>query len=594
VLYERGHAETGLELRSEIAYGGAVGAHLDLAYLGGANRFRLEARHQPRELASIGVGRPRGSFADVAWDASVGRDLAVSVTGSLNRYDLPLFSQRNGAASLETRYRLFGRVFLRSGLSLGAFEPPAPAPRLRSLTVPVGVSYEGAHAGLTALYRYQESDATNSGGSGGRLSGRTSLGGFRLSVFVDRQDETPTLDLVFRQEPALARALAELGLDVRTPEDLVRVLRENPALVELGYFEGATLTLDASRVQAGGELGWRSSQGQHQLRASLLLDRARSVGGLRRTSVGSLQYTGRVSPSLELLTRYTRWSSDAAGRSGIGHSSYEAGLRLQIDDVPHLPSSLRRGRVSGFVFRDDDGTGRFTGQPLLPGTEVRLDGRVATTDAHGRFTFEGVEPGPHRLEAVLPSDAGAYFTTSSAVTLRNGEPASFGIAQAPARLDGTVRNDVGTGLAGVTALVSGMGRAIHVVTDSSGRLRFAGAAGEYEVRVQPDSLPAGYDTSRLAPQRIRLAAGAPARFDEVVRAQRSVCGRVSVTDTERVLVRLVELDRTTELAADGSYVFRNLAPGRYTVVAEIAGRTVSRQVDVPESPGVLRDVDLSF
>jgi hypothetical protein len=223
---------------------------------------------------------------------------------------------------------------------------------------------------------------------------------------------------------------------------------------------------------------------------------------------------------------------------------------------------------------------------------VRLDGQVATTDAQGRFTFEDVEPGPHRVEAVLPPDAGAYFTTPSAVSVRDGEPVRFGIARAQARLDGTVHDDVGNVLQGVTAIVSGMGRSSHVVTDSSGRLRFAGAEGEYEVRVQPESLPAGYDVSRLSPQRVRLAAGAPARFTEVVRAHRSVRGRVKVNDPEHVLVRLVEPDRVTGLAADGSYVFRNLAPGRYTVAAEISGRTVSRQVVVPQGPGVVRDVDL--
>jgi hypothetical protein len=296
---------------------------------------------------------------------------------------------------------------------------------------------------------------------------------------------------------------------------------------------------------------------------------------------------------VEFLTRYTRWTSVAAVEgSGIGHSSFEAGLRLQMDGLPRLPSSLRRGRISGFVFRDDEGTGRFTSQPLRPGTEVRLDGQVATTDAQGRFTFEGVEPGPHRVEAVLPLDAGAYFTMPSAVSVRAGEPVRFGIAQARARLDGTVRDDVGNVLRGVTAIVSGMGRSSHVVTDSSGRLRFAGAEGEYEVRVQPESLPAGYDVSRLSPRRIRLAAGAPARFAEVARAHRSVRGRVRVSDPEHVRVRLVELARSTGLAADGSYVFRNLAPGRYTVAVEISGRTVSRQVVVPEGPGVVRDVDL--
>ena len=511
----------------------------------------------------------------------------------MNRYEQELFSQRNGSATVEARLRLSRSLGLRSGVSLGSFEAGTPKTRSRSLTVPAGVSYDSSRAGITALYRYQENDATNSGGHGGRLSGRLGAGGFRASAFVDRQDETPTLDLVLRDDPALGRALAELGTSAGSIEDLARVLRENPALVALGYFEGANVALDASGLQAGGELSWRSSRDRHLVQGRVLVDRTRLARGLRETTVAWVQYTGRVRPGLEALASVTRWSSNVeGGPSGLRYSSFEAGLRLQLDDVPHLPSSLRRGRVSGFVFTDDAGTGRFTGQPPRPGTEVRLGGRTQTTDARGRFEFEGVEPGPHRVEVVLPPEAGAYFTTPYAVTARDGEPAVFGIARAAARFEGIVHSDVGTPLGGLIVRVSGMGRTAQVATDHGGRVRFDGAEGEYEVRVQADSLPAGYDTSRLAPRRVNLVRGIPARFEQEVRAHRSLGGRVRAISPGDVRVDLVELQLSTRTAADGSYVFRNLAPGRYTVTAELGGRTASREVEVPEAPGVLRDVDL--
>jgi hypothetical protein len=231
--------------------------------------------------------------------------------------------------------------------------------------------------------------------------------------------------------------------------------------------------------------------------------------------------------------------------------------------------------------------------PPLPGTRVRLDGsRVADADARGRFRFDRVGAGAHTVEALLPATDGAFFTTPSSVTVPAGAAVSFGIGTSPAWLTGFVRDDTGRGLAGATVRLHKEGWEATAVTDSSGRYAFATAAGDYVAQVDPASLPSGYDAAALSAMGVQLRRTVPARLDHTVRAQRAVSGRVLGKPPARTIVRLLELGLRVEAAADGGYAFRNLKPGRYTVSAVIGGRSVSRRVQVPEAPGVLRDVDL--
>lgn len=83
-----------------------------------------------------------------------------------------------------------------------------------------------------------------------------------------------------------------------------------------------------------------------------------------------------------------RSRSDAAA----GRARSPAVSRARID-VPSSPEELPRLAVSGTVVDDGD-------RPVA-GAEVNLiglEGRV-TTDEHGAFAFEGLPPGPYRLEA---------------------------------------------------------------------------------------------------------------------------------------------------------------------------------------------------
>ena len=120
---------------------------------------------------------------------------------------------------------------------------------------------------------------------------------------------------------------------------------------------------------------------------------------------------------------------------------------------------------------------------------------------------------------------------------------------------------------------------------------FGAAAGDYTLRADADSLPAGYELAQSGAQDIRIALDAPAHAEVAVRAQRSISGRVTParSGTE---VRLRTANRTVRTDEQGRFLFRSVAPGPETLEATIAGRVTTRVLDVPEEPASLRDVDL--
>jgi hypothetical protein len=170
----------------------------------------------------------------------------------------------------------------------------------------------------------------------------------------------------------------------------------------------------------------------------------------------------------------------------------------------------------------------------------------------------------------------------------------FGLSRTPARLVGFVRDDAGRPMGAVALRLEGESRRAGATTDSGGRFVVATAAGDYVAAIDAESLPAGYDGSSVRPARVRLRRGEAARLELVVTAHRAFSGRVRGDRAESAHVRLVEIGRTVAVESDGGYAFRNLKPGRYTVVATLDGRTVEREVLVPEGPALLYGVDLDL
>jgi hypothetical protein len=239
----------------------------------------------------------------------------------------------------------------------------------------------------------------------------------------------------------------------------------------------------------------------------------------------------------------------------------------------------------------------------VAGVEVVLDNvRYARTDSGGRFRFDDVATGKHRVEVRYASDQPVFFTTPSPADVDSGSSVHFGVAQSRPTLRGVVLADGGTGLAGVIVHIVNADRRTTVRTSDDGTFVGEGLpAGDYDVTIEAGSVPAGYPVDMLAPQRVRVGHAAPGRARFVLRPYRSVAGRARLFDRETgqyvalagATVELLPLGRQSVTDPSGRYAFRNLPAGQYTVVAMHGGREHIAAVSVPEGPALVKDVDLA-
>jgi hypothetical protein len=597
LLYAYGGETDKLRLRSELGYGKRPGASLQLAYDGEAHRVKLDFRHQPDGIASVGVARPHGTFADAAWTCTIAPRLGLDLSGSAARHDLPLIRERSATSAGELRFAFGGGWSARAGATLADFKVE-PGGSLQSVTLPFTFAYDDRYFGASAQYRRQRNTGSNEGGNGGRLGIRGTWAAWQARAFVDYQRDAATLDLIFRQIPDLQGALTELGVEARTPQDLERVFHDNAALAQLGVVEGVSINLHPWRMQSGGDIAWvPNDDARQQLRARLLIDRARGVLGTQQTTIGTVSYSRRIVGALEAIASFTGWARSTGSSPAVYDWAYGVGLRMRFDGAPRLPSIFSPPSITGFVYRDDQATGAYSeGMPTVAGARLLLDGlRAGVTDARGRFTFDDVGEGPHRVDLELEPWRGAFFTTSSAVTVNGGGEASFGIAQAPARVTGFVLDDSAAAIPDVTVKLTGEGENATAVTDSSGRYEFAVREGSYELAVVTSLLPVGYDSSASPTHRVQLLRDVPERTSFTVVANRSISGKVNARNPTHVIVRLLgTAERQVNPNADGRYVFRHLAPGRYTVEVAANGQRVRREILVPDGPAQVSGTDFDI
>ncbi|HYK05131.1 MAG TPA: SPOR domain-containing protein [Thermoanaerobaculia bacterium] len=554
-------------LRAELAFSNGLGGALQLRYDTQRDRAWADLRYRPRGFAVLGSGNTPGFQAETNWSRAYGRgsNAAVAFTSA----ELPSLDERVLAASADVDHRLNERVSLTGGASYGSFN------RTHTLTIPAGVRLDFARGSVGSLYRYTRS-STNHGGHGGRLFARASLGRFYASAYADRQENAPTLEVIFSEQPELALALHELGIAATSPSDIARALREHAELAELGFIEGVTVDLAPARTQGGLELAWLSaSAARHQLRARLLHSVTESVAARNETTIATLTYARRITESTDVFAGYTWWRSERRGQDAIVRPYVEVGVRQRFDGAPSFGGS---GSITGIVFADEDLDGKSDGSGVA--AEVELDGvQRQQTAPDGTFAFKGVTRGTHRLVARTPKPE-AYFTTPSRVEVTTGEHVAFGVATTPARLLGRVTNDAGAGIAGVRVLLTRGPRQVVATTDSEGELHAATAPGEWEVSILTDSVPAGHSLAGSEPRSVVLDRTAPRRMEWQLRALRSISGRGAPANAE---LQVAPSGKRIRTDAEGKFSLRSLPPGEVTI---IAGKT-RRSVFVPGGPASL-------
>jgi hypothetical protein len=540
--------------RGELGYSnGSFGAAAELSLEREHHHLHADVRYRPREFATVTPGQPRGFFADAVSSANFGRtslDTAVSA------------SQRSLSASSNARVQITDSLSLLGGVQYGAFDST------RTLLAPAGVQYETPHFGATALYRYGRA------GNGYRLAARASAGRVFATAFVDHQEQAPTLALIFREEPELALALAQLGITATTPADIARALRENSALVDLGFIEGVTVDLAPSRSQAGFEIAWLSAgPSRAQLRARVLVNRIETVSRSNETMIATLSGSRRISDSTDIFASYTRWITN-----DIARPIFELGFRHRFDSLPAFGS----GTISGTVFIDEDLDGNPDGGGIAD-AEIEVDGapRVKTT-ASGSFSVR-VPSGAHRVTARVPQIAGAYFTTPSHVEASTGDAVHFGVAVTPARVFGHLTSDAGEGVGGVTIELTRGASRFTAISGSDGTYSIAAPPGEWELGLDAMSLPAGYSSGE--PRPVRLDRDKPLRYALALRANRSITGTVRAGITS---VYVSSLGRSVPVGADGRFSIRSLPAGGVTLRA----RNAVQQITLPSGPAIVEGVDL--
>ena len=324
-----------------------------------------------------------------------------------------------------------------------------------------------------------------------------------------------------------------------------------------------------------------------QVHLHAVFDREEEVAGTLDATIATLTYSRRFLAATDLYGALTLWRSGPL--PARNQTAYEVGIRQRFDGVPRLLQ--RSGTIDGIVFLDPEMSGaRGEGTAPVADVAVVLDGtRTVRTDNGGRYRFNDVKPGPHRVVAQLPPSPPAFFTTPSRVDVDGPGHVDFGIVRTPARIDGRVLSDAGLGISGVViSATAANGKTITVTTDTEGDFVLATPPGSYSVAIAPESLPSGYTISGESSRTTQATPDRPRSVTFAVRALRSIAGSAPGASE----VRIDPLGRVATPDAAGNYVFRSLPSGTFTLSARRNGQVVTHSVTLPVEPTMLEHVVL--
>lgn len=602
LLYETRTASD-VKLIAELGVSRALGGALEVEVDRPNRRAWAKVRIAPPGMPSLTTDQPSGRQIEGGW---IWQGDRTSVNGALSsrHYSQAGLDQTSSVASVDMQRRLTRHWAIHGGSGVSIFENASQASsRISNLTLPLGTSFSGRHGGARIDYQFSRETARDLGGHLFRVNLNASGHGFRLSAFGERQTHAPTARQILTEIPWLQPMLDRLGLAATSPQQIADLLRTNAELSAYGYANTIHVDVTPIRTRLGASGGWSGSGTRRpQLSVSTLFNRDGAIG---RTSIGavhSLSYSQRIDRATEVFLTWSALCQDRVLSPSCRPVMF-ASLRRALSSGPGLLAP-RRGHIQGIVFKDERAQGVYTPDlPPLAGVEVVLDNvRYARTDSAGRFRFDDVPYGRHRVEARYASDLPMAFTTPSPADVDTGSSVAFGIAFSRPTLRGVVLTDAGTGLAGVLVHIAGADRRTTVRTTDDGTFVAEGLpAGDYEVAIEAGSVPAGYPVATLAPQRVRVGHAAPVRATFVLRPYRSVAGRARLFDRARgqyvalagATVEILPLRRQSVTDASGAYAFRNLPAGQYTVVATHDGRDYTAAVSVPDGPALVKDIDLA-
>jgi hypothetical protein len=325
----------------------------------------------------------------------------------------------------------------------------------------------------------------------------------------------------------------------------------------------------------------------------------------------------RVSPTFQLTSALTNtWivtNSGSAQRTTLLSFGFTKNFSaMPASFVPRLHGCI----VEGIVFRDSDMNGLFNpGEQGLAGIHVQLDDdQIATTDQRGRYRFDEVARGEHRVRLSLPQ-----FTQPIRMTTKNEAEVDlirervarvdFGVVDF-ARLMGNVFNDLrlegkhqpdSKGLPGIHLILDDGQKRRTITTQGTGEYEIDDVPpGDYVLTLDRESLPPDYAVA-VDTFPVHIAPVSTVAVDVPVQALRSIAGRVllkakgdsSSSASQPAPLAGVQLTAGTKIAMtdeNGNFLLRDLPAGdlSVTVVARKplpAGMTApSGRVRMPEEP----------
>jgi hypothetical protein len=594
-----------LKLLSEVGFSRGIGLAEEFRSYSAHDQLTANLSYEPAHFASLGLSSLHGFYSNFDWTRYLVHRLTSTFSFTGSHYNLPSLNLTNVVANLDLQFQLFRGWSLVSGVDYGRSQSQIPlGPPISTLGVPLGFNFNSLHFQSSFLYQY----STDSGAAARSDEFRTSLGthwaGFHWNGFVDRQTQAMTIAFIYAGAPGLQEALDKLGISATTPDQIALALSETAGLLNQGLIGGININVSPVRLQAGTDLTWSNRpQSRQRIDFSLLYTKNELLQGENQATIGSFSYSLKFNKVNEFFSSISLLRGGT--HSGQNDPLFEISIRRQVGSAPNFIIPRRRGNISGVVFADDGATGLYhAGEALLPDVDVVLDDdRQVRTDKDGRYSFSRVPYGLHSVEVIYHSAHPFFFTTASRVQSDINTEVNFGVGLSFARLSGSVRSDAGIGLSGIELSVSKGRQRLRTQTDAEGRFRVEGlSTGEYEIKIDPDSVPAGYSLAELDTRRTMVDSSALAQTAFTLRAIRNISGRVTIYDrasqreisVARITVLLRELSRESITDENGIYLFRDLPAGPYTLMVMYEGKESKKEVMLPDGPAFPKSIDINL
>ena len=593
-----------LVFSAELGLSRGIAGSSRLDYKGDRDKIKGSIRRAPSTFASLGANNLRGLRSDFSWTRNLTGKLTSVVSFYSNKLALPGTQQSTETSGVQFRYLLSKQWSLLGGATGSIYQSTLPpAPVVRNLTAPLGVSFSSRHFGAQGQYQLSRITEQNPGHQF-HAGVHAGAGPLSISAFAERQTQAPSLAFILNQAPELQQALALLGVQATTIQQVDQLLSDSSYLFAAGYIKGATINLSPVRYQLGGTLNWAGHGRWPQLSYNFIYNDDHGLLGSTLSVNHSLVYTQKIGPE-DLFLSYSELETKMPGIRPLYLNMFSIGLRQQLKTVPSFIIPEHHELISGIVFRDDNSKGAYEeGMPLIEGAEVKLDDtRKFETGADGAYRFSRVPLGRHRLEVSYKSSKPTFYSTQSVVEVTENTTVNFGIGFSLSGLTGRISSDAGQGVTGVSIKIRNKDQHWTATSDDDGSFALRQLTeGDYDVEVDEDSVPPGYLTAELAPLHVKVGASIPGRAEFSVRALRSIAGRVLAFDraagksvpVASKTVALKESAKTSTTDASGRYLFRDLPAGAYTVAVATESREITKSVKLPASPLAMTNVDLEI